>query len=282
MGSALPNATANLMNTPEATREVRRHFPGLRDKPVVTIPNGFDAADFPGPAPERNDGVLRIVHAGYVHVREEPAHRWAMGARQLLGGAVKGLEIGTRSHVYLLRAVRRVLAERPELARRIEVHLAGLLSDADRRVFGFEVVHEHGYLPHDETVELLRTADLLFLPMHDLPPGRRARIVPGKTYEYLASRRPILAAVPDGDVRDLLSRAGNAFVCRPDDDAAMARVISEQADRVLAGRPAPAPREDVLAEFERRRLSERLVEVFDVVLGGEAEPSAAVAASAES
>ncbi len=33
----------------------------------------------------------------------------------------------------------------------------------------------------------MRSADLLFLPMQNLPPGVRATIVPGKTYEYLAS-----------------------------------------------------------------------------------------------
>nr|MDP9491680.1 glycosyltransferase [Actinomycetota bacterium] len=94
---------------------------------------------------------------------------------------------------------------------------------------------------------------------------RRARIVPGKTYEYLATRRPILAAVPDGDVRDLLTEAGNAFLCRPKDVEGMARVIAEQADRALAGEPASGSHEDVLRRYERRELTARLAEVFDQV-----------------
>ena len=68
------------------------------------------------------------------------------------------------------------------------------------------------FIPHAGTIELMRSADLLFLPMHDLPPGRRAGLVPQKTYEYLAARRPILAAVPDGDARDLLEASGVAAV----------------------------------------------------------------------
>jgi hypothetical protein len=67
------------------------------------------------------------------------------------------------------------------------------------------------YVPPAESVALIRLADLLFLPMRDLPPGVRVTIVPGKTYEYLASRRPILAAVSDGDARDLLE-SGGAFL----------------------------------------------------------------------
>jgi glycosyltransferase involved in cell wall biosynthesis len=266
MRSALARADAVIMNTPEAAAEVRRSVPELAGKPVFTIPNGFDAADFDSGPPARSGHGLRIVHAGFVHVREE-GHRRAMVVRQLLGGAVKGLDAGTRSHVYLLQAVQSLLDRRPDLRGQLEVHLAGILSEADRRVPGFDVVTAHGYLPHDETVALLRSADLLFLPMHGLPEGRRARIVPGKTYEYLATRRPILAAVPDGDVRDLLGEAGNAFVVRPKDVEGMAAVIEQQADRVRAGEQPAGPREDFLRGYERRELTRRLAEVLDSISG---------------
>ena len=39
----------------------------------------------------------------------------------------------TRSHVFLLEALDPLIAVGPELARRVELHLAGLLSDADPR-----------------------------------------------------------------------------------------------------------------------------------------------------
>jgi hypothetical protein len=102
--------------------------------------------------------------------------------------------------------------------------------------------------------------------MHDLPSGVRARIVPGKTYEYLAAERPILAAVPDGDARDLLAEAGNAFLCRPPDVGGMARIIAERVEGAARG-AVPRPRPEVLARYERRRLTGELAEVFDTVLG---------------
>ena len=114
---------------------------------------------------------------------------------------------------------------------------------------------------------LIKSGDLLFLPMHDLPEGRRARIVPGKTYEYLAARRPILAAVPDGDVRGLMREAGNADVVRPKDVGGMAATIERHADRVLAGEPPPEPNEELLRRHERRELTARLAEVFDGLAG---------------
>lgn len=258
MRRALSAADAVIMNTPEATAQVRRTIPELPETAVRTIPNGFDGADFGGAPPQRADGAFRVVHAGFVHVRDGKNQ-----VRELLGGAVRGLDAGTRSHVYLLRAVQQLLDRRPDLRDRVEVHLAGILSETDRAVPGFELVTAHGYLPHDETVALLRSADLLFLPMHDLPEGRRARIVPGKTYEYLATGRPILAAVPDGDVRELMRDAGNADVVRPKDVEGMAAAIEGRADRALAGEAPPPPDEELLRSYERRQLTARLAEVFD-------------------
>jgi glycosyltransferase involved in cell wall biosynthesis len=269
MGRLLASAAAIVMNTPEASLQLRSHFPGLDPGRVFTIPNGFDPADFDGPPPDRDERAFRIVHAGWVHTSSGRRHRRLRHARRLLGGAARGLDILTRSDVYLLEAVERLLAARPELSGTIEVHLAGVAADRDPDPSGF--VRRHGYLPHDETLALMRGADLLFLPMHNLPPGTRARIVPGKTYEYLATGRPILAAVPDGDARDLLARAGSALLCRPDDVAAMARRIEAQVDRRRAGRPGPELDRGVLRRYERQRLSAELAAVFDAVLG-HAEP----------
>jgi glycosyltransferase involved in cell wall biosynthesis len=101
--------------------------------------------------------------------------------------------------------------------------------------------------------------------MHKLPPGTRATIVPGKTYEYLASGRPILAAVPEGDARDLVAASGRGLVCDPDDVDGIALIIREQLD-------AP-PRATEVAldaqDFEYRRLARNVAAVLDQVTGGQ-------------
>ena len=267
MRRGLASAAAIVMSTPEAVARVRQAFPEFDDKHVVAIPNGFDQGDFEHPVPTRTDGVFRIAHTGYFHTELGLRQRRAAAARRVLGGTARGVDFLTRSHVYLLEAVESLLVREPALEQRLEVHLAGVLSNVDREIAERSpVTRLHGYLPHRETLELIRTANLLFLPMQNLPAAERAGIVPGKTYEYLAAGRPILGAVPDGDARDLLNEAGGARLCRPDDSAGIASAIAAELARFDAGEPAAVPDPKVVDRYEYRRLAGRLGEVFDQVL----------------
>ena len=268
MRRALATASTVVLNTPEAERAVRERFPELADR-VTTIPNGWDQDDFSSPVGEHDDGPFRIVHVGYVHDRPTGT-RWSGVVRRSFGGETAGLVPEARSYLFILEAVRRVSAED---GFPIEIHLAGAA-----RPIRSDGLEDHGYLSHPEAIALLRSADLLFLPMHDLAPGIRSRTVPGKTYEYLASGVPILAALPDGDARDLLSGLPDVWLCRPRDVDCMAEAIRSFRMRRRAGRRVPT----VAHEYERRRLAARLVEVFDAVSGSPTPEHRAGAASTSS
>jgi glycosyltransferase involved in cell wall biosynthesis len=227
MRRLLGTASAIVMSTPEAARQVEKAFPELRARPIVAIPNGYDGADFEAAdGVERDPTKFRIVHTGYLHTSAGLQQRQRSALRRLIGGGAPGVDILTRSHVFLLEAVDRLLARDPSLRGRLEVHLAGVLSGPDREVAARSPVTVlHGYVSHLESIRLMRSADLLFLPMQNLAEGRRSSTVPGKTYEYLASGRPILGAIPPGDARDVLEESGRARICRPDDVEGIARAI---------------------------------------------------------
>src|SRR5215207_3623440 len=266
MRAVLGTADAIVMNTPEARSQLLTQFPELGRRRVTCVPNGWDARDFADPAPRRTDGAFRIVHTGALHTSSGERHRQRSALKRALGGSAP-VDVLTRSHTYLMEAVRRVRTREPELAAGLEVYLAGNLTEADRRVAGSDAVL-HGYLSHARSVELMRSANLLFLPMQDLPPGVRATIVPGKTYEYLASGTPILGAVPDGNARDILVEAGNAVVVRPDDVNGITEALRGQVEAFRQGAPHPVTRADVVARFEYRHLAGRLAAVFHDVLAG--------------
>jgi glycosyltransferase involved in cell wall biosynthesis len=261
MRKALATADAIVMNTPEAAARVRRVFPELASTHVTSILNGFDRNDFAGTAPAHESAAFRIVHTGSLH--SERGRRSAL--RRALGGEVAPVNIRSRSLVYLLQALDALLERKPELAGRIELHLAGRLTAGDLALFEHRAfVTEHGFLSHRDTIALIRSADLLFLPMHDVPDGRRVAIVPCKTYEYLGSGRPILAAVPEGDARDLLLAAGTATVVAPTDAVELARGVEEAFARRERG-ALPTASAQLLERVERQRLTDEVSAVLDRV-----------------
>ena len=79
MRRLLRSAAAIVMSTPEAAAELLRVFPEFAAKPVLAIPNGYDAADFAASVPAREDELFRIVHTGYLHTD--------LGLRQRRGAA---------------------------------------------------------------------------------------------------------------------------------------------------------------------------------------------------
>lgn len=280
MHRGLSSAAAIVMNVPEAAKRVRRRFPDLADRVTPAITNGFEPEDFFGDAPKRDDDVFRIVHTGYLHTELGLRHRERRRLRRLIGGSYCDVDILTRSHYFLRQAVDRLIEADPSIAGSIEVHLAGVLNDADRAVAeGADYFRMHGYLPHPSTVELIRSADLLFLPMQELAGGARAGLTPGKTYEYVASGRPMLAAVPPGDTRDLLVETGTARICSPSDVAAMTTILREQVEKWLRGEPQPPVNEEVVARYERHELTRNLAGVFDDVLARNATTPAVPAAA---
>jgi len=273
MRRALSTASGVVMNTREAASALESAFPEMRTKAVAALPVGFDADDFAAPAEERTDDAFRIVHTGSFHTSMARAHQHSARARRLLrGGPHQAVDVLPRTPVFLGEALRRLAAAEPALAARVELHLAGSLTDADRAALaGVTGVREHGFLSHPETIALIRSADLLFLPMQDLPRGGRARMVPCKAYEYLASGRPILAAMPPGDGRELMALAADAFLVEPADADAMIRVLRDEAGRPQRRASVAAQRADVIAPLERRRLNEELAQLFETVLARAAD-----------
>ena len=268
MGRQLARCERVVLNTPETLRAVRSTFPKLDSKKLSVITNGYDADDFAGLSPRPPDGRCRIVHTGYLHTAFGLAYARRPAWRRALGGTACEINFLGRSHYYLLEALRELNDRGVDLAS-LDLHLHGVLSVEDRALLERsplkpEQVRAEGYTGHRAAVRAQAEADLLFLPMHALPKGRRARIVPGKTYEYLASGRPILAAVPEGDARDFVVAADAGEITDPTSVQGMANVIQLALERGSAPRRELSPE---VTRFERRVLTEQLARVLTDACG---------------
>jgi glycosyltransferase involved in cell wall biosynthesis len=272
MGSLLSTASLIVMNTPEAAAALKRAFPKLNDSRVMSITNGFDGDDFELNVPARTDGKFRIVHAGSLlteagmQIRGQRIHR-------AFGGIRKDVDVATRSGIVLMEAIAKWLARSPEVSADLEMVFAGKRSKHDEALAAScgltEVVRFVGYLSHTDSLGLIRTADLLFLPMHNLPEGKRATTVPGKLYEYIASGRAILAAVPDGDASDFLTQSGTASICRPDGIEGMIGILDKTYKAWKSGQAVPASNRAFVGRFERQALTRVLATAFTARFGTE-------------
>ena len=182
MRSVLASAHAIIMNTPEAAAALVDAFPELGMKLVRSVPNGYDAADFPPRvgAPRPADGRFRIVHTGSLHTEDGLRQERRRRMHGLVGG-VAPVDILARSHVHLVAALREVARRDPQLGEAVELHLAGVLTEADRQVaegVGAVVARLSRSPAQRRAGAVGRPA----LPPHARPAdGRRARLVPGKT-----------------------------------------------------------------------------------------------------
>jgi glycosyltransferase involved in cell wall biosynthesis len=162
---------------------------------VLCIHNGFDPDDFARPAPPaRRDSRYRIVYAGTL---------WNL-----------------TSVAPLIDAVSALCRQSPEVAARLELVLAGRRTTDQQRTLTRLLetpVHvvEHNYMAHDLVLDLMRSADVLCALLTDAPGAER--VLPGKIFEYMACRRPILAIAPPGDLWQVLEDYPAAHRYEPSD-----------------------------------------------------------------
>lgn len=118
----------------------------------------------------------------------------------------------------------------------------------------------HGYQPREKTVVLLSKTSLLYIGMSDeLDPV----IVPSRTFDLLASGRPILAyAPPDSGLARLIAETGNGFCFYKDTVDAAAEYVRGQLSAHAEGRLEP----HALPEYSRPYSAETLAERFASVL----------------
>ncbi len=240
----------------------------LKSPPVSAITNGFDPDDFEPALNSSPSGKFSITHTGFFHTTEGLRQVRRSIVYSLLGSYERGTRILPRSPYYLLHALSRIRHTHPQIYTDIQVNFAGALSQDDIRLIDQtktnDIVRVLGYVPHHQSTALLASSSLLFFPMHAVRSGQRASIIPGKLFEYLASGRPILATVPEGDARDLLLECGNHFVTKPADLDALASSILKAFIEVSNGTHSHrTTTTTTLLKYSRLALTRRLVRLLE-------------------
>lgn len=165
-----------------------------------------------------------------------------------------------RTPFFFFRALRALFEARPDLRPRVRVRFAGdrhdWLDEQVRECQLQDVVEHLGRLSHAESLAFQAGCDALLATSAKVIDGRDPYIA-GKTFEYVASGRPVAAFVAEGEQKDFWRGSGMAVIADPDDPAAGARALEQLVTRGFT----PAPDAAFLDQFRASETARRLAAV---------------------
>lgn len=222
----------------DAFREnLLKHFPFLDPGRVVTIPNGFDADDFPKELPEPPKDKFVITYAGSVLVQNSP--------KGFLGG------------------VRKLHEREPKLAKKLQVDFIGRVVDTELGHFdGTEAlgVRRLGFIQKEKVVPALAASHMVLCLLDEMPGAER--IYPAKIFELAYLDRPCLTLAPEGALTQLVREHKLGPVLPPRDEEAIAKELERALRQFEEGKfPSRAGAINV-DKFDRRAQAGRFAEVF--------------------
>jgi hypothetical protein len=236
--------------TEEHAELLRSAYPKLPPSKFVVVRNGFDGVEWDravasAAIPEDEAGrpeKFRITYAGKLYMKRSP--------------------------VSVFRALR-TLIDAGEIRREdAQVELIGWCESSDGHSVadliseaGLEdCVEMAGLLSHSDTLRRLSQSNLQLLLAEELTTQ-----IPGKTYEYLKTGRPILALTRAGAVATLLRQTGGSWVVDPDDQDGVTEAIRECYRTWKHGLPGRAPDASLVESFDRRKTTGQIADALNSI-----------------
>ncbi len=207
----------------------------IRGKKVHVITNGFDSEDFSTASQNANED-FSIIHIGSIN--------------------------SDRNHEIFWRGISELMSDNAGFNKKLKIIFIGKL---DYSVY--EVIEKYNlkekveiisYLPHDEAVNYLSTASLLYLPLNNTPNAKG--ILSGKFFEYLAVGKPILGiGHPNGDAAEIMIETQAGVIVDFDDLIQLKQFILEQFNLTKNNTIADLGKR---YKYSRKSLTEDLVKLF--------------------
>ena len=259
-GAVIRHADQVIVTTEKMAEQFVAKYAPVSRRKFSVITNGFDPPDFR-------------------EITSEPRHLKPEEFNVTLIGNVETMFDATP----FLQAVQGLIEESPEIRATLRVNFVGTKRgkyDAfiEQHHLGRHI-HYVGYVPHGDSLQYLAESNVLFFCQ--VPDYGSASVqLPGKLFEYLYMRKPILALTVPGVTTDLLERAGLGVIVNPSDLLGIKQALYDLHSQWRQGRSNLTPNEAFIRTFERLRLTERLATIFDAVAGrreaaaaGESQPS---------
>lgn len=261
-------ACAIVATTAQMVREIQAVHPHVPRERFHVIPNGYDEPlQTPAAAQAASADPFVIGYVGSFYYLPEMRASvmepwWRRPVRHWLHYSPRRQDWRYRSPYYFFRALAKLFERRADLRTRVKVRFAGdreswLAEQIEE--FGLGDVVEHvGRLSLSDSLDFQSRCDALLSTSAKVLGGRDP-FVAGKTFEYVASGRPVVAFVAEGEQRDFWQQSGVALLCDPDDAAASAAGL----ERLTTGGFMANPNRSFLLRFERYGTAARLAALVE-------------------
>lgn len=179
------------------------------------------------------------------------------------------VDSSTRSGYYLIQAVKILKDNYGVTPQQLKLSFWGAINKGNIDFAVKNGVSEffqfQGYLPKEESLKKLDSADILFLPLERSTSSDHGTLfIPGKLFEYISKRIPVLAPSEPSDCRAILEASGLGIITKPDDSKEIAEVIytfiqnkNKLKDYI--------PDNDYINQFSFEKLTKDLVDIFEKV-----------------
>ncbi len=227
---------------------VQDEFKSMTSTPVELITNGFDEEDFETAdeqmraldeeSGEENRDTFNIVHTGLFASDGNPLSLW--------------------------KVLSEIASEDAEFARRLRITLAGKtdreITEAIKAEGLEDCIRDLGYVSHEDAVKAQCSASVLILPLRREPEYKAT--LPGKLFEYLASRRPVLGiGQTDGAMASILSDEGAGVTFEWEDKEGLKAEILRLWALWKEGRLLDNTAD--IGKYSRRRLTRKMADLFE-------------------
>jgi glycosyltransferase involved in cell wall biosynthesis len=218
-----------------------RKYPFIESK-IETITNGFDPDDFKNLKIGKKTGKFTITYVGSIY--------------------------GLLTAKPFLTALKALVEEKKGFKEKAEAVFVGNCGKETSRLvreLGLdENVRFVGYVPHRKGLEFMVNSQALLL-LITLEGSKGERILTGKLFEYLASRKPIIALVPEnGLAANVIKSLKAGTVVSPRDAQRVKTAIENYFDQWVAGTLSAATDDaSDIRLYNRRFLTGKLAHIFD-------------------
>lgn len=221
-------------------KDIIRKNPNVDCTKLFHLPNGFDGEDFPSVEPRSGDRFV-VTYTGSLYGKRNPATFLKAVEELVAEGFVDPGRI-------LLQFIGRFGAEVKEMIEHSAIRLSVKLTP---------------YLPHGESIRELLRSDALLLIVDDAAGSEE--IVPGKVYEYIGARRPIIALAPEGAAAELIRETRSGFVADSNDIGKIKAAFLEYYRKFPYDTSVLEHDERAMQKYERREITRHLASLLDAV-----------------